>query len=218
MTEESVSVRKEVTPGSSGRSRSAIKREAILCAARELFLEHGFAEASIDAVTAKAGVSKSTIYGHFGTKEELFHAIVSMRAEHVLNHLESLRNPSGDPSTDLEAFAVAFQRVILAPEALAWHRLVIGEAARQPQLAQSLFNAGPAKVLGLVEAYLSGEADRGRLQIDSPAEAAEHFLGLIIGLDFLRGQMGSLQARSDSECRQRAQRVVAVFMAAYGGS
>ena len=45
--------------------RSARKRQAILQAARERFLQKGYAGASMDEVAAMAGVSKVTIYKHF---------------------------------------------------------------------------------------------------------------------------------------------------------
>jgi AcrR family transcriptional regulator len=54
-----------------GRPRSQKARQAILQAAAELLLEQGLAEVSMDAVTARAGVSKATIYRWWPTKETL---------------------------------------------------------------------------------------------------------------------------------------------------
>jgi AcrR family transcriptional regulator len=54
-----------------GRPRSARAREAILGAAAALLLEHGLAAVSMDAVAARAGVSKATIYRWWPTKESL---------------------------------------------------------------------------------------------------------------------------------------------------
>lgn len=199
-----------------GRPRSVEKRDAILAAARALFLEHGLAEASMDAVTARAGVSKSTIYGHFETKEELFEEVVRVRAEEVLAQLIPAAEPSGDPAADLETLGVAFQRVLLVPEARAWNRLVIAEADRRPQVARTLFESGPARLLGLVATYLGKETQAGRLRVERPAEAAEHFIGLIGGVELIRGLLASQPARTDRDRRQRARRAVAVFLAAYG--
>lgn len=57
-------------------SRRPSKRAEILAAARAQFLERGYDGASIDPITAAAGVSKPTVYAHFPTKEALLEAVV----------------------------------------------------------------------------------------------------------------------------------------------
>jgi hypothetical protein len=52
-----------------------LKRQAIVDAALEIFLARGF-EAGIDLIAQRAGVSKVTIYNHFGSKKELFFAVI----------------------------------------------------------------------------------------------------------------------------------------------
>src|SRR5690349_12123523 len=48
------------------------KRRAIIAAATTVFLREGYTRASVDAIAAEAGVSKQTVYNHFGDKENLF--------------------------------------------------------------------------------------------------------------------------------------------------
>ena len=52
------------------------KREAILEAATRVFFESGYADASMDEIAREAGVSKQTVYSHFGAKEALFGAFI----------------------------------------------------------------------------------------------------------------------------------------------
>jgi AcrR family transcriptional regulator len=54
-----------------GRPRSEKARQAVLGAAADLLLENGLAAVSMDAVAARAGVSKATIYRWWPTKETL---------------------------------------------------------------------------------------------------------------------------------------------------
>ncbi len=54
-----------------GRPRSQPARQAVLAAAAELLLTRGLAAVSMDAVAARAGVSKATIYRWWPTKETL---------------------------------------------------------------------------------------------------------------------------------------------------
>src|SRR5258708_22459439 len=60
----------------SGRILDPAKRAAILEGARVVFMREGFAQGSMDAVAAEAGVGKQTIYRHFRSKEALVEALV----------------------------------------------------------------------------------------------------------------------------------------------
>src|SRR3981081_2343135 len=63
------------------RQEAVGKAAIILRAARGAFLANGFGAVSMDAIAREAGVSKATIYAHFGSKEELFGAVVADVAE-----------------------------------------------------------------------------------------------------------------------------------------
>ncbi len=56
-------------------SRAATTRSALLAAAREVFAQSGFAEASIAEVVGRAGASVGSLYHHFGGKSELYLAL-----------------------------------------------------------------------------------------------------------------------------------------------
>src|SRR5580658_8576833 len=64
----------------SGRGRpvggSELKRSLIAQAALRLFLRDGFSRTSVDAIAEEAGVSKRTIYNHYGDKENLFLSVI----------------------------------------------------------------------------------------------------------------------------------------------
>src|SRR5579859_8268673 len=62
----------------------------ILGAARELFLDAGYGNTSMDAVAKHAGVSKSTLYAHFQNKEQLFGAVVGTVRQRLHDALTSV--------------------------------------------------------------------------------------------------------------------------------
>ena len=64
-------------PNALGRPKDMAKRQAILDAAKTLFLTKGYASTSMDAVASLAGVSKLTVYSHFTDKETLFSSGIS---------------------------------------------------------------------------------------------------------------------------------------------
>lgn len=59
------------TPRPRGRPRRAAARPAIIEATLELLAERGFQAATMDAIAARAGVGKNTIYRRWASKEEL---------------------------------------------------------------------------------------------------------------------------------------------------
>ncbi|GAA2349899.1 TetR/AcrR family transcriptional regulator [Saccharopolyspora halophila] len=70
------------TPGR--RQRAEMKRTAILDAAEELFVSSGYETASVDAIAARAEVSKRTVYDHFGDKRALFQGVLERCGEALL--------------------------------------------------------------------------------------------------------------------------------------
>src|SRR5581483_9396609 len=60
-----------------GRLDRDARREAILDVARDVFLEEGFAAASMSTIAARLGGSKATLYNYFKSKEEIFEAYVA---------------------------------------------------------------------------------------------------------------------------------------------
>ena len=77
--------------------RAAAIDAAIRGAARDLFIKHGFEAASMDAIAAKARVSKGTLYARYDSKEPLFRAILE-------GEIEGLGKLSAARETLAEAF------------------------------------------------------------------------------------------------------------------
>jgi AcrR family transcriptional regulator len=65
------------TSGREKSPRSALKRQAILNAATEIFLKGGYLGTSMEEIATLSEVSKQTVYKHFASKEALFIAVVS---------------------------------------------------------------------------------------------------------------------------------------------
>jgi AcrR family transcriptional regulator len=77
---------RDKAPGSWQWARTAGTQRALLDAAREVFVEEGFAEASIAEVVRRAGSSVGSLYHHFGGKSELF---IALYQEHQAAHEEA---------------------------------------------------------------------------------------------------------------------------------
>ncbi|MFD0392089.1 TetR/AcrR family transcriptional regulator [Streptomyces nogalater] len=82
------------------REGSARKRAAILSAARELFLADGFDRTSVDAVAARAKVSKRTVYDYFGDKQTLLRAVVDAIGESMISMIRRTLDDTLDDHTE----------------------------------------------------------------------------------------------------------------------
>src|SRR5215469_5721913 len=111
------------------RRKQPVKRQAIIDAAQRVFLDQGFAGSSVDAIAAAAGVSKQTIYNHFGDKEALFRAVVRAVQSNVAGEfheagLEERLTASDDLGCDLRELGRRWVSAVLAEDVAALRRLV----------------------------------------------------------------------------------------------
>ena len=159
-----------------GRKRSEAKRAAILTAARGVFLQDGYAAASMNAIADAARVSKATLYSHFKDKETLFAAVVEERYAAFSNALPAY-DEGADPAAALAAFARAMLANIRAPEHIALIRLILGEQARFPMLSEIYFNVGKASAYEKTQTYIRALARSGGYDIQDTKLAAGQFLG-----------------------------------------
>lgn len=165
-------------PNGPGRPKDLVKRQAILDAAKVLFLSKGYANTSMDAVAAEAGVSKLTVYSHFNDKETLFSSAVMAKCEEQLPPL-FFELPEGVAvETVLLNIARGFHQLINSDESVNLHRLMMTLGSQDPKLAQIFFEAGPQRMLHGMERLLSKIDESGVLRIDKPHNAAEHFFCL----------------------------------------
>lgn len=174
--------------------RAQRKREAIVRAASAAFLRDGY-DAGMDAIAAEAGVSKVTVYNHFGCKEELFTAIVGDILDRALAAstalIEARLGASDDVRADLTAICRAWVAGHATPEVLALHSVVVGSTRRFPDLGRTWQELGPDRFHTLVRAALQELVDRGRLAIDDVPLAAIQLSGLVLLPHIAYGAAGS---------------------------
>jgi len=164
-----------------GRRPSDAKRAAILHAATTRFLREGLAGTSMDAVAAEAGVSKQTVYGHFGDKDGLFRAVI-----------ESARRagppaPGGDGAplidpADLHGSLVrtgrALLHVVFDPRIAALRRLLIFEVGRRPEVREWWVDGAPSALTDSLTQQIADIAATGRLDVPDPGVAVRQLIGL----------------------------------------
>ncbi len=202
-------------PSGPGRPKDLVKRQAILDAAKNLFVRNGYAGTSMDAVASEAGVSKLTVYSHFTDKETLFSAAVVARCEEQMPELFIDLPHHGSAEKVLLDIARGFQTLINSPESLELHRLMIALGSQDPTLSRVFFEAGPQRILQEMERFLTRINNTNGLHFDSPARASEHFLSLVKGACNFRLLIGCGELPDVNSAERHVQEVVALFLRAY---
>ncbi|AKC85407.1 TetR/AcrR family transcriptional regulator [Pseudoxanthomonas suwonensis] len=152
-------------------------------AVRALVREQGV-QISMDAVAARAGCSKQTLYARYGSKQALLLQVLSDDG----NNRATL---AGTPdAATLRPRLAAFARDHLArlsqPDTIGTARLVTAQATQFPDEVRALFDTCVGGLQERLAHWLQQAMRRGLLRHDDPHFAAELLLGMIVGLDFDR--------------------------------
>lgn len=189
------------------------KNEAILDAAVAVFAERGFA-APMEEIARRAGVSKQTIYNHYGSKAELIAAMSQRRVAQITAPLDT-PEAAENPESALAAYARVLLESVTSPHSLNLTRLAIQASAELPDLARVMYEAGSRASRARLAAFLVAEAEAGRLAIDDPAQAAEFFSGMVVGAYQSAGLLGVSRALSAAQIDDLARAAAHRFIRAY---
>lgn len=188
--------------------------EKIVHAALAVFLEVGFDKSNLETVAARAGVTKPTVYSHFGSKVGLLQAVAQYQARQALIQFAPNLQSTGNVRRDLIGFSKSFLSNMLQPDAIRMHRFAIVEAMNHPELVAPLLSAGPQKLTETLQRYLETETKAGRLRCKNSLLAAQHLLGLLAGMDFLAIVISQM-VPSEAEIKKRVTSSVDVFLKSY---
>lgn len=200
-------------------SRTVSKHRKIAQAATEVFVQKGYSTSSVDEIALRAGVSKQTVYMHFGSKENLFLAVTAAATdaitEELAAQLDASRGGSQDFTAELQAFASTLARLVLRPEIMALRRLVMTEVVRFPELGRTWYAHGPGRVFEQLSPRFKELTEDGHLAIEDPDLAAEQFNWLVLAGPQNKMIFGAVDRFTESEIDRIAAAAVKVFLAAY---
>jgi TetR/AcrR family transcriptional repressor of mexJK operon len=200
-------------------TRSERKRQAIIDAARTVFLRNGYLGTSMDEIAAVAAVSKQTVYKQFADKERLFIDVIQGIVEDVDFETHAATQAlaeTDDLQRDLERLARRFLSSLRQPHLLQLRRLIIGEAGRFPALGRTYWQHGFHRTLETLGACFQRLVDRGLLRTDDPLVAAEHFAGLLLWIPMNQVMFGGADSVTDEQLERAADSGVRAFLGAYG--
>ena len=202
-----------------GRPPDAGKALAILDAGWSLFLERGVDGTSIEAIAAKARVSKVTLYRHYQDRVTLFEAAVRREMQKI--EQSQALPPAGASAAiadQLCAFGIGIMSFLASKPAIDFYSAVAGELRRHDQLARKFYDLGPGRTRNNLAALIGVGMQRGELIRLVPNEAADELFGLWQGFTNFQFSLGIDIETLRADVVSRVDRGVRVFLLAYGAA
>ena len=156
----------------------------LLAIAREVFLELGFASATMQEIATRGRISKTSLYREHESKDELFAAVVTDWAaqgrDAMRPHLDRLLAADNLRRAAVE-LATTLQQGVLAPDVARMRRLVAAESDRFPETAAKyLADSWTRNITALAEA-ITELVVRGSVHVADPWLAAHQFTWTAVG-------------------------------------
>ncbi|SDH07443.1 TetR/AcrR family transcriptional regulator, mexJK operon transcriptional repressor [Sinosporangium album] len=169
------------------RGRSEQKHTAVLDAAQALFLADGYERTSVDAIAARAEVSKRTVYDHFGDKERIYGAVMDRVSERLLVTVKAAIEEELPEGCDLRSGLLSFARRVatdtFSSSDFTLFRRLLGMSIGKRRITGSVRNAPKELFVGRMASFFKA----GAIITENPWRAAEHFIALtfLLALDTL---------------------------------
>ncbi len=206
--------RKHGPGGRLTRCESKARLRAVVASAKKRFLTVGFRETSLDDIARDAGVAKKTLYCHFGSKEQLFSAILETLGQTWQEQLRHIVTSGGEPVDVLERAALHLLDIGTRDEMTQLYWVLLVETRRFPALSAGLYQER-GRLIGIepLEGYLRAAVENGELEFDDVELATEQFVHLVLG--GVRARMLLMGARRPSAARRQliAKQAVRIFTA-----
>jgi len=131
------------------------RRSAIVEIATRAFLEQGYAATSMSAIADELGGSKATLWSHFGSKEELFAAVIDHLVIRFACDMETALVEDTFSLEGLRQYCRRFLTKLMGDEAIQLFRLIIADGGRFPEINAVFHVRAPARMQRLVAGYIA---------------------------------------------------------------
>ena len=200
----------KLQPKETHRAREIVAR------AKPIFLEKGYEATSMAEIAAAVGGSKTTLYAYFSSKDDLFEAFVISEVERRAAMITALPLNAADPAGALAEIGRGLLKVLFDETVVALERIVLHEALRFPALGKVFYETGPEAAKARVATYLKEATQAGKLAVDDPGMAAEHFILLCQAKLVHPFRFGLRKAPEQAEIDEVVDAATTTFMKAYG--
>jgi TetR/AcrR family transcriptional repressor of mexJK operon len=197
-----------------GRPPDLHKRAKILAAARAGLVK-ARTPAGIDAVARRAGVSKLTVYRHFGSYEALIRQVLHEQHVRLVDHADGIPRVSRDLRRTLAEIGERLLLFLTDDEGQTLLRVTSSQAAHRQGLGRLVFEDGPRTFVARIARLLRAASKKEDFAFAAPLEAAEQLVGMWQGIVVTGLLMGGRPRPTPAEIRRRARRAVDAFLRAH---
>jgi TetR/AcrR family transcriptional repressor of mexJK operon len=194
------------------RPRLAARRRAFMAAATSVFLEKGYANATLDDIIAQSGGSRQTLYSLFGGKQGLFEALIAERSSSIFKPFIAEELLDRNPDEMLVDVATRYLEAVTTPETLGIYRLIVAESSFMKELADRFWEMGPGRARAVLAGYLERQTQRGVLRVQDPEQAAHQFWGMLLGSFQMQCLLGLRDVPEPEEIKASVRTAVACFL------
>ncbi|KLV08899.1 TetR family transcriptional regulator [Photobacterium aquae] len=195
-------------------TRSERKRLAIIEAAKEEFIQHGFIAANMDRVSATAEVSKRTLYRHFESKECLFESVLTIIQQSVDSHVQYPFDEKRSLHEQLTDITYQEVDVLYNTYGIDLSRTIVMEFLRQPEMAQNLITT--LYSTKAVTQWFKAAMEAGKLKHTDLKTLTNIYVSLFQGLLFWPQVMHLAPTFDGKILEEKIETVVSVLLASYG--
>lgn len=161
--------------------RGKNRRAQIIEVATACFYSLGYAGTTMSTVFERMGGSRSTLYGHFSSKDELFIEVLRVALEDYRVDLSGVLTAPRDGRSALFEFCEHFLARLSSPDGLALHRLLLDATRSFNDIGRLFLEQGPHITRGLLADFMREQHERGEIDCRDPDEAAEVITSLCMG-------------------------------------
>jgi len=187
------------------------RRREILAAAKDVFLEKGFAGASLMEIAGRAHASKETLYAWFGNKTQLISVLLEEGMKELGARVSS-QATDGTPETVLQVIAVEVLHMINLSPLMRLFNVAGAGVGSSPELREILKQR--ALNHSGVASFLASCRERGLMKFDDPVQMASIFVSMVQAEYPAKLSLGVIDRISDAEIEAHAKLVTEMFVKA----
>jgi AcrR family transcriptional regulator len=188
---------------------SAARRAYLLEAASAVFMEKGYAASTVEAIAARAGMSKKTVYRVFDSKLALFDALLD-------DCFFKAPEPEAEECSSLEEgltrILETISNMLSRPDRAALLRMVIAEGPTTPELTTAFDRLKLNQRMSTLEQWFERQERNGALRVGNVREAARLVFGMTIAGPMMRMLLKAPGAVEEAPMAQSIAQGVRVFL------
>lgn len=185
-------------PGRLNAEEAAALPDRLIAAAQDVFMELGFARATMDGIAVRAGASRKTIYARWATKEQVFAAVVQKLLQTALDAPRP--QPSDKGASARSVLTGLAQRIAAgAAQAGALNRLILAEAHQFPEIAMSAARLQEVAVTAIRQTLEQLEAHGELPGLGDAQRSAQIFLEMTVSIQRRDAMLGLPTPRAESD-------------------